>query len=284
MLVVDNADDIEILDQPLPSESGPKSLLQLIPHREHGRVLVTTRNRRVGERLAVRGRTVIVPPMSLSEGRTLLIFYLPNARYNEKGGLDDLVGKLDCLPLAISQAAAYITENYVDVADYLALLGEGGEEMEALLSESFSDHRRGEAADNSVLKTWKISFDHITRRFSRAADMLSLMSMYARQGVPEDLLRKEGEPKHIFINALATLQNFSLLGRTTSGGSYHMHRFIQIAIRTWLQLKGTLLEWKEEATCVLSIEFPFRWVWDLVDLRLAHPSRSRGSRAWTASA
>ncbi|KAL9004929.1 MAG: hypothetical protein Q9188_002280 [Gyalolechia gomerana] len=272
MLVVDNADDIEILDQPLPSENGPKSLLQLIPHREHGRVLVTTRDRRVGERLAVRGRTVIVPPMSLSEGRTLLISYLPNARDDEKGGLDDLVGKLDCLPLAISQAAAYITENYVDVADYLALLGEGGEEMEALLSESFSDHRRGEAADNSVLKTWKISFDHITRRFSRAADMLSLMSMYDRQGVPEDLLRKEGEPKHNFINALATLQNFSLIGRTTSGGSYHMHRLVQIAIRTWLQLKGTLLEWKEVATCVLSMKFPSGeyGTWAACDLLIPH--------------
>ncbi|KAL8938906.1 MAG: hypothetical protein Q9211_002985 [Gyalolechia sp. 1 TL-2023] len=256
MLVIDNADDIEILDHPLPSESGPKSLLQLLPHRPHGGILVTTRDRRVGERLAVRGKTIIVPPMSLSEGRTLLTFYLPIAREYEKGALDELVDTLDCLPLAISQAAAYMTENYMDVADYMALLCEGGEEMEALLSESFSDHRRGEAVDNSVLKTWKLSFDQITRRFSRAADLLSLMSMYDRQGVPESLLRRQGEPKHIFINALATLQNFSLIGRTTSGDSYHMHRLIQIAIRTWLQLQGTLLEWKEEATSVVSMKFP----------------------------
>ncbi|KAL8941379.1 MAG: hypothetical protein Q9216_002283 [Gyalolechia sp. 2 TL-2023] len=272
MLVIDNADDIEILDQPLPSESGPRNLLQLIPHRQHIRVLVTTRDRRVGERLAVRGRTVVVPPMSLSEGRTLLTSYLSIARDHEKGGLDELVGALDCLPLAISQAAAYITENYMDVTDYMALLGEGGEEMEALLSESFSDHRRGEAADNSVLKTWKLSFDQITRRFSRAAEMLSLMSMYDRQGVPEDLLRRQGEPKHIFINALATLQNFSLIGRTTSGGSYHMHRLIQIAVRTWLQFKGTLLEWKEEATRVLSVKFPSGEyeTWSACDLLIPH--------------
>lgn len=272
MLVIDNVDDIEVLDHPLLSESGPKSLLQLIPHRQHVRILVTTRDRRVGERLAVRGRTIIVPPMSLSEGRTLLASYLPTARDYEKGGLDELVDTLDCLPLAISQAAAYMTENYMDVADYMSLLGEGGEEMEALLSQSFSDHRRAEAVDNSVLKTWKLSFDQITRRFSRAADMLSLMSMYDRQGVPEGLLRKPGEPKHAFINALATLQNFSLIGKTTSGGSYHMHRLIQIAIRTWLQLKGTLLHWKAEATRVLSVNFPSGEyeTWSACELLISH--------------
>ncbi|KAI4147474.1 MAG: hypothetical protein L6R39_003098 [Caloplaca ligustica] len=256
MIVVDNADDLDLLEQRLPSETGPKTLLQLIPQRPHGKVVVTTRDRRVGERLAVRGRTVIVPPMSLREGRTLLASYLPTARDYEKGGLDELVETLDCLPLAISQAAAYMTENYMDVADYMALLDEGGDEMEALLSESFSDARRGEAADNSVLKTWKLSFDQITHRFSRAADMLSLMSMFDRQGVPEDLLRREGEPRHIFINALATLQNFSLVSRTTDGKSYYMHRLIQIAVKTWLQLKGTLSEWEGAATDVLSIRFP----------------------------
>ena len=272
MLVIDNADDIEVLDQQLPTESGPKSLLQLVPHKQHGKILVTSRDRRVGERLAVRGRTVIVPPMSLAEGRTLLASYLPSSQDYEKGGLDQLVETLDCLPLAITQAAAYMTENYMEVADYIGLLDEGGEEMEALLSESFSDHRRGEAVDNSVLKTWKLSFDQITSRFSRAADMLSLMSMFDRQGVPEDLLRKQGESRSTFIKALATLQSFSLISKTTSGASYHMHRLIQIAVRTWLQLKGTQSKWKEEATHVLSARFPSGEyeTWSVCDTLMPH--------------
>ncbi|KAI4288760.1 MAG: hypothetical protein L6R35_001983 [Caloplaca aegaea] len=256
ILVVDNADDLNILEKRLPSENGPQTLLQLVPYREHGKVLVTTRDRRVGERLAVRGRTIIIPPMSMREGRTLLVSYLPKERDYEKGGLDELVETLDCLPLAISQAAAYMTENFMDVSDYISLLEEGGDEMEALLNESFSDARRGEAADNSVLKTWKLSFDLITHRFSRAADMLSLMAMFDRQGVSEDLLRKEVELKHVFSKALAMLQNFSLIGRSTDGKSYYMHRLIQIAIRTWLQLKGTLSVWEGEAVLVLSTRFP----------------------------
>ncbi|KAL8985268.1 MAG: hypothetical protein Q9177_004479 [Variospora cf. flavescens] len=256
ILVIDNADDLNILEKRLPSENGPQTLLQLVPYREHGKVLVTTRDRRVGERLAVRGRTIIIPPMSMREGRTLLVSYLPKERDYEKGGLDELVETLDCLPLAISQAAAYMTENFMDVSDYISLLEEGGDEMEALLNESFSDARRGEAADNSVLKTWKLSFDLITHRFSRAADMLSLMAMFDRQGVSEDLLRKEGELKHVFSKALAMLQNFSLIGRSTDGKNYYMHRLIQIAIRTWLQLKGTLSVWEGEAVLVLSTRFP----------------------------
>ncbi|KAL9018070.1 MAG: hypothetical protein Q9185_004603 [Variospora sp. 1 TL-2023] len=256
ILVIDNADDLNILEKRLPSENGPQTLLQLVPYREHGKVLVTTRDRRVGERLAVRGRTIIIPPMSMREGRTLLVSYLPKERDYEKGGLDELVETLDCLPLAISQAAAYMTENFMDVSDYISLLEEGGNEMEALLNESFSDARRGEAADNSVLKTWKLSFDLITHRFSRAADMLSLMAMFDRQGVSEDLLRKEGELKHVFSKALAMLQNFSLIGRSTDGKNYYMHRLIQIAIRTWLQLKGTLSVWEGEAVLVLSTRYP----------------------------
>ncbi|KAL9599626.1 MAG: hypothetical protein Q9219_003710 [cf. Caloplaca sp. 3 TL-2023] len=256
MLVLDNVDDTEVLEQALPTDNGPKSLLQLVPHRHHGKLLVTTRDRRVGERLAVRGRTVTVPPMSLSEGRTLLVSYLPSARDYVKVGLDELVGTLDCLPLAITQAAAYMTENYMDVTEYIGLLEEGGEEMEALLSESFSDNRRGEAADNSVLKTWKLSFDQITSRFSRAADMLALMAMFDRQGVPEDLLRYQGEPKIVFNKALGMLQSFSLIGKTMSGGTYNMHRLVQIAVRTWLQLTGSLMKWKEQATHVLSARFP----------------------------
>ncbi|KAL8907102.1 MAG: hypothetical protein Q9207_001593 [Kuettlingeria erythrocarpa] len=256
MLVLDNADDLDTLEQRLPSETGPKTLLQLIPHKAHGKILVTTRDRRVGERLAVRGRTIVIPPMTLREGRTLLASYLPTARDYEKADLDELVETLDCLPLAISQAAAYMTENYMDVAEYISLLDAGGDEMEALLSESFSDARRGEAADNSVLRTWKLSFDQITSRFRRAADMLSLMSMFDRQGVSDELLRKDGEPRHVFITAVATLQNFSLIGKCTDGKSYYMHRLIQIAVRTWLQLKGTLAQWEGEATHLLSTRFP----------------------------
>lgn len=270
--MLDNADDLDTLDQRLPSENGPKTLLQLIPHKQHGKILVTTRDRRVGERLAVRGRTIVVPPMSLQEGRTLLASYLPTARDYEKGGLDELVETLDCLPLAISQAAAYMTENYMDVADYMALLDEGGDEMEALLSESFSDARRGEAADNSVLRTWKLSFDQITSRFRRAADMLSLMSMFDRQGVSDELLRRNGEPRHVFINAVATLQNFSLIGKCTDGKSYYMHRLIQIAVKTWLQLKGKLSHWEGEAINVLSTRFPSGdyETWSTCDMLIPH--------------
>lgn len=272
MLVLDNADDLDTLEQRLPSETGPKTLLQLIPHTPHGKILVTTRDRRVGERLAVRGRTIVIPPMTLREGRTLLTSYLPMARDCEKAGLNDLVETLDCLPLAISQAAAYMTENYMDVADYIGLLDAGGDEMEALLSESFSDARRGEAVDNSVLRTWKLSFDQITSRFRRAADMLSLMSMFDRQGVSDELLRKDGEPRHVFINAVATLQNFSLIGKCTDGKSYYMHRLIQIAVRTWLQLKGALAQWEGEATHLLSTRFPSGdyETWSICDMLIPH--------------
>lgn len=252
LLVVDNIDDLSILEEKLPSQSGPKTMLQLLTYRAHGSILLTTRDRRVGERLGIRGRTIAVTFMSLTEGRELLNSRLPATVEGGIEATDRLVEELGGLPLAIAQAAAYMMENYMTVEDYLDILYEGGEEMQALLDESLSDDRRVDHDSNAVIRTWKLSFDQITREEIKAANMLSLMAMFDRQEVPEELLRGE-DSRHGFINTIAVLQNFSLIVQSPERNTWSMHRLVQVCAQVWVQMRDRLGDWQEEALSRLSL-------------------------------
>lgn len=48
--------------------------------------------------------------------------------------------------------------------------------------------RRDRDAKNSIIITWQISFDHIQQERPSAANLLSLMSFFDQQGIPESLL------------------------------------------------------------------------------------------------
>jgi hypothetical protein len=48
---------------------------------------------------------------------------------------------------------------------------------------------RDDEAKNAILITWQILFDYILHARRSAADLLSLMSFFDRQGIPEALVR-----------------------------------------------------------------------------------------------
>jgi hypothetical protein len=64
-------------------------------------------------------------------------------------------------PLAITQAAAFISENGLTLEEYLEAFQEDDSELVALLSEDTGDVRRDFQNGNSVMRTWKLSFDQV---------------------------------------------------------------------------------------------------------------------------
>ena len=83
---------------------------------------------------------------------------------------------LSFLILAIVQAAAYINDNDIDLANYLSLLNSKEQDVVELLQEDFEDEGRYRNANNPVATTWLVSFEHIRNRDPLAADYLSFMS------------------------------------------------------------------------------------------------------------
>ena len=249
-------DDIKFLETPLQLQNSSVRINEFISRSALGAILVTTRDKVIGERLAVRGRTVEVSTMAMKEARQLLNFRLSTLPTTEASDREDLIKELDYLPLGITQATAYIIEKCITVKQYLSIFHDGDEEMQELLSENISDDRRIDQQSHSVFRTWKLSYDQITKQNPRAAEMLSLMSMLDRQEIPSSIIKKDGESTRVFLNAVALLQNFSLVSKSASGKNYGMHRLVQFSTQAWLKVQGAAFKWKSEALFILASKFP----------------------------
>ncbi|KAJ5345625.1 hypothetical protein N7452_003629 [Penicillium brevicompactum] len=196
VLVIDNVDDDELLRKPL----GHKRLgtrgenqeaqeaqyrvqtrppLRYLLEASTGSIVVTSRNKAVASEIAGHEKYIIdVQPMCLTNALLLMQKKLDLDTESEE--LRQLVEELEFMPLAIVQAASYITNHSprCSVSRYLDMLRSSESQAMKLLSqESYDTHRDWEAR-NSISLTWQISFDHIRRIRQSAADLLSLMSFF----------------------------------------------------------------------------------------------------------
>ena len=158
---------------------------------------------------------------------------------------------LGSLPLAISQAAAFMTENNLDAGEYLEAFGSDAAEF---LSEDLGDHRRHPDSENSILTTWNLSFEQIGYKQPRAAEILSLISVLDKNAIPKFLLIREDERSIDFTLALGTLQAFSLI-MPEKDGKFAFHRLVQLSMRRWLENEGTARQWQEKALLALAKHF-----------------------------
>ena len=99
------------------------------------------------------------------------------------------------MPLAIVQAAAFISQKAprCSVERYLKDFLKSDRKKTSLLNYEGGQLWRDRQAQNSIIITWQISFKHIHRTWPSAADLLSLMSFFDRQGIPGALVRKRVE-------------------------------------------------------------------------------------------
>jgi hypothetical protein len=85
---------------------------------------------------------------------------------------NEITKALDYLPLAITQAAAYLDQNNIIIAKYLQLFRAGKADRSDLLKENIHDPGRDYESQNSVFQTWRISSDQISKQNPRAAEAL----------------------------------------------------------------------------------------------------------------
>ncbi|KAE8454609.1 hypothetical protein EG329_000232 [Mollisiaceae sp. DMI_Dod_QoI] len=259
LLVLDNADDMDIFFDKNASSSSTGSeqtslLVKHLPRSSNGSILITTRDKRVGRRLADEEKPIMVSPMDGPESEKLLWSKVDDEGSRDKAKSSELLELLGYLPLAITQAAAYISENSISVEEYLEVFHTNDSEIQDLLSEDLPDHRR--ESPSSVIRTWKVSFDQIRKQKPRAAEILSLMAMLDRQGIPKTLLRKDGEPGVEFTTAFGTLQAFSLVTAEKGGESFEIHRLVQVSTQKWLELHRETAKWQRESLKILAAAFP----------------------------
>jgi tetratricopeptide (TPR) repeat protein len=263
LMTVDNADDAAVFFGNKMSNNSQdrklsKPLVRYLPQSSTGYIIFTTRDKRAGERLAGREKPIEILPMNAVDSLNLLRGRIPEDEWSDDEAMK-LVEELAYLPLAITQAAAFISENCLTVSEYLELLATGEEDLKDLLSEDLEDLRRDLDTENSVIRTWKLSFDQISREKARAAQILSLMAVLDHHRAPRMLLRQEGETEVGFRTALGALQAFSLISaEKDKDAAVRMHRLVALSTKKWLELTGMLRHWQTEALRVLSVKFPGR--------------------------
>lgn len=163
-----------------------------------------------------------------------------------KPDLKKLLIELEYLSLAITQAAAsqlskcleFLHANNVNILD-----------------KDFYDWRRKPEAQDSVIRTWRISFDQIRKQKSRAAEILSFMSVLNRQSLQKSLFYEDNEQEVDLIIVFGTLQAFSPIIVDKERIAFEIHRLVQIATQKWLELQGALDRWQEKALHVLFENF-----------------------------
>ncbi|MBB4891329.1 tetratricopeptide (TPR) repeat protein [Streptomyces olivoverticillatus] len=222
LLIFDGWDDIE----------GGVDLLPEGP----GHVLITSRNRSWSEC----GITLLeVPGFDRGESTSYLMRRAPRITAEQA---DEVAAELGDIPLALVQAAAWLGESDMDVAEYLRMVRDG--ELSGLADQGDFD-----GVPRSSLTSWSILINRLREAQPHAVELLSLCASFAPGRIPIGLVRHlpaADLPESLtwlatdlpsWTRALDTLVNYSVFtrdSRTTVTGddpgpeqeSVHMHRIV----------------------------------------------------------
>ncbi|KAF2230597.1 kinesin light chain [Viridothelium virens] len=249
LLIVDNADDMDLLF----GEGERQGLLDFLPRNDNGLILFTTRTFDVAQ--AIVGSDVVeVVRMEMQEAMAMFQKSLVQVKplHDE---MVDFLSELDCLPLAITQAAAYINRNRSSMLDYLRLLKQTEQDAVILLSTEFHDNARYTNSANAVAKTWLISFNQILEYDKMAADLLAFISSIEWKAIPRSILPVVQSEARI-ASAIGTLCSYSFLERRNFGQMFDMHRLVHLATRMWISQNGREVVTRKTALKHLVEVFP----------------------------
>ena len=192
------------------------------------------------------------------------------------GAAPELLDALEHIPLAVSQAGAFIRQQrkMVTISGYLSAFRRSQTDQAALLDTNMRDLRRDPTVPNAVISTWKISFNQIRDQNQPAADFLSLMALFDRNSIPK-LLLQESDEDLAFWSAISPLLDFSLVSVGSDRKSFSMHRLVQIATLKCLDNNQSLQNWESRAIQRIAERFPDGDFedWEICGLLLPHAEK-----------
>ncbi|KIL84911.1 hypothetical protein FAVG1_11781 [Fusarium avenaceum] len=222
LIILDNADELKLFGVGhqvggigVTNGSESQNLYKYVPCAPQGTVLWTSRDAHIAGTLVGASRSIQVPSMAVDEATTLLATTRGNLPIPSEVGVDGILEELQYLPLAVSQAGAYMRRMSMTAEEYLSRLKQSNSRWEVLSVSDTDRHRRPEVS-NSVLETWKITKERIRTETMQVSELEVL-------------------------TAVARLKEFSFLKRRqTDNGrrSYEMNKLVKEALRYGLRIHG----------------------------------------------
>ncbi len=252
LLILDNADDLSMIENFLPTE--------MTCH-----ILITTREQTIGP-LA---QSIEVEKMAREEGTLMLLrrakILLPDAPLEqasreERTAAEQIVQEMDGLPLALDQAGAYIEEKQSTPTRYLQTYQS---KQAHLLRER---GKYGNAHPDPVTITWSLNFEQVEQKNPMAADLLRCCAFLAPDDIPEELFTEGADELSPLLQPLATdaslldeaiaeLLRFSLVRRNRDTTTLSIHRLVQAILRLNMD-EATQRLWAERAVRIVNHVFP----------------------------
>ncbi|SNY33459.1 tetratricopeptide repeat protein [Paractinoplanes atraurantiacus] len=210
LLVLDNVEDVnDIAD-----------LLGVVG--TNGQILVTTR-RDLG---AARWATLGLTPFRLgvlSRPASIDLLTRLTGRAEDREGADRLAEDLGDLPLALEQAAAYVSQHArMSFDDYRTLLS-------SQFARVASASGFGGKDDRAVSLVWTLTMSTITGKSPLAGQMMDVLAWLAPDDLPDEVLAPLADDPADIDDALALLASYSMLNQVD--GMVSVHRLVQAVTR-----------------------------------------------------
>ncbi len=252
LLILDNADDLTILNDVLPSFYN-------------GYVLLTTRTQITG----TLAQCIDLEKMGLDEGalvllrrskRIALTATLQDVAPTLSSQAREIAQVMDGLPLALDQAGAYIEETMCDLPAYLDRYQSRRTCLLPLRGDVVADHPA------SVSVTFSLSLEDVEQTNALAADLLRLCAFLNSDAIAEELLvngisevgpvlQSVANDPLAFDAAIKELRRFSLLQGNPETKMFTIHRLVQAVIRDGMDEK-TQRQWAERIVYTVHRAFP----------------------------
>ncbi|PNH43496.1 hypothetical protein VD0003_g9607 [Verticillium dahliae] len=256
-MILDNVDDARILSTRQNDEGEPLSAF--LPMSSNGSFIITSRSRDAAFELTGDNKNIFVVPV-MDEGLALQLVRRKLGDKDEPAILAELVKELGGVPLAITQAAAYIgRQALMSPTKYLDKLRLDRKQKAKLLNQGAKDMRRDYTAHNSIFETWQITFELIWEEQRSAAYLLAFMSFFSAQNIPSWMLQhyvpeqpqedqppatassnSSSEASPVFEDDLTCLTGYSLVGVDEEKDVLDMHPMTN----TWVRSKTSGIQWK----------------------------------------
>ena len=232
LLILDNVND--------PADVGP-----LLGELTGGHVVITTRRDTGWDKIAVPVRLDVLDPGPAAD---LIAARTGSGDPAGRDAAAAIAAELGFLPLALDQAAAYITQTRITPAAYLRRLREHPAAMYAA----------GAGPGQQVIaRVWDITIEAIAARHQAAIGLLDILACYAPDNIPRVILGGSDDPDRLAVDeALGVLASYSMI--TLASETVSMHRLVQAVLLARLPADhdaafgegpplATALDWLDQA-------------------------------------
>jgi tetratricopeptide (TPR) repeat protein len=152
-----------------------------------------------------------------------------------------IAAELGYLPLALNQAAAYITQTRIALTAYLTKLRADPARVHAAAVPG---------AQDTIARLWDITLGHLTTHHPHALQLLRILACYAPDNIPR-VLAHDPAPGTDADEELAQLASYSLI--TLTPETITIHRLLQAVLQAHAsrdggpEPRGTALKWMNQA-------------------------------------